>query len=376
VGSLDTTEAWDLGPIGASAVYAEPGFLLFRREGALVAQPFDLASRQLRGSPMPIVDDVGYNVISYQGLFSASSNGVLVFQDSKPGSQLTWFDRDGRRLGPATPPGDQNNFCLMADESRIVYEMADVTSGNVDLWMVDAADRQPTRLTFHSDIDFYPQCAPAGDDIVFASLRDGPPNIWRLPVGSPGSESVILQSPGAKIPSDWSRADLVFFGVLNRETFWDIHVLSLADGSTHPVVETRAEERNAQISRDGRWLAYVSNESGTFEVYVQPFPLTSARWQVSQGGGMLPQWAGSGREIYYMAPDTSLISRSVTVTVAGLTLGEPRVLMRTNVTGWEAANQSSQYRVTSDGRRVLVNTVTDAVRSISVVLNWTTASER
>ena len=375
VGSIDEPDTRDLVASNAPAVYAEPGHLLFRRDQALVAQPFDARTLTLSGTAVPVSDDVGYNAITYQGLFSASANGVLAYQGAAPGSRITWFDRDGRRLGEATPTGDQNNFCLLPGESRIVYEAADPMTGNVDLWTV-ASNGAPSRLTFGPFVDFFPVCAPEGGEVIFASLRDGPPNLFRLPVGSPGSEQLLLASPTAKVPTQWTRSGLVLFSVLNAEFNWDVHALSLADGSTAPVVATPAEERNAQLSPDGRWLAYVSNESGSFEVYVQPFPGTSARWQVSRAGGIQPQWAASGGEIYYLEPDTSLVSRTMGVGPAGLLLGEPTVLMTTNATGWEPNNPTSQYIVAADGRRVLVGSMTDTVQSITVVFNWTTALAR
>jgi Tol biopolymer transport system component len=376
IAELDSTETWDVLPSDASAVYAEPGYLLFRRERALVAQPFDLRTRKLSGSPAPIVDDVGFNAITYQGLFSASANGVIAYQDSKPGSQLTWFERDGRRLGLATPAGDQNNFCLLSGDSGIVYEIADPVSGNVDLWTVHDAGRQPTRLTFEPWVDFYPVCSPNSDEVIFATLRDGPPNLWRLSTGSPGSETVVLTSSEAKIPTDWSRdRATILYSVLDPETFWDIHALSLNDGSIQAVAATPAGETNARLSPDGRWMAYVSNESGTFEVYVQPLPSMGAKWQVSQGGGLQPQWASDGREIYYLGPDTSLVSRPIATGQAGLAFGEPRVLLKTNATGWGPI-ETYQYSVTTDGRRVLVNTATDAVRSATLVLDWTARAGR
>jgi Tol biopolymer transport system component len=186
----------------------------------------------------------------------------------------------------------------------------------------------------------------------------------------------VLTSSEAKIPTDWSRdRATILYSVLNPETFWDIHSLSLNDGSIQAVAATPAGETGARLSPDGRWIAYVSNESGTFEVYVQPLPSMGARWQVSQGGGLQPQWASDGREIYYLGSDTSLVSRSIATGQAGLAFGEPRVLMKTDATGWEPI-QTLQYSVTADGRRVLVNTATDAVRSATLVLDWTAPAGR
>ncbi len=370
VGDLDSDESRELVSSTASALYAAPGYLLFRREGALVAQPFDPATRTLGGSPAPIAADIGFNPITYQALFSASDTGAIAYQDSSPGSRLTWFDRDGRPVGPATPPGNQNNFCLAGDD-RIVYEVADPLSNNVDLWVAGGAGGAPARLTFDPSIEFYPVCSPDGREIVFASLRGGPPNLYRLALEAPGGEVALLpQADAPRIPNDWSRdGRLVVYSTLRPDTSWNVEVLSLADGITRPVAATAAEERHGRLSPDGTWIAYVSNEGGTFNVYVQRFPPTESRWQVSGGGGLQPQWSPDGKELYYITAAGSLVGVPVTAGTAAMVFGEPRVLIEARVTGWEPTTQTAQYAVTADGR-ILVNTATDAIRSLSVILDW------
>jgi eukaryotic-like serine/threonine-protein kinase len=371
VASLDNLETHELVRTAASAVYAEPGYVLFRRERTLVAQPFDTRALRLTGAPVPLAEDVGINALTYEGLFSASTNGVVAYDNPTPGSQITWFDREGRQLSPATPPGDQNNFCLSSDESRIVYEVADGVTGNIDLWAISAGNGVPWRLTFDPAIDFYPVCSPRGDEVVFASLRGGPPALFRVAVDSPGSERLLLELPGPLIPTDWSHdGRFIVYSVLSPDTSWDVVVLSLADGARMAVAATRAEERNARLSPDNRWIAYTSNESGQFEVYVQPFPATGAKWQVSRGGGSQPQWSADGRGLYYLAPDSTLHTRPVTAGPSTIAFGELQALMKVDVLSWEPVNQSWQYAVTADGRRVLVNAVADRLRSISLVLNW------
>ncbi len=374
--AVDDGASRDLTVSNAPAVYAEPGYLLFRRERTLVAQPFDPRTLTLGGTATPIAEGVGYNPITYQGLFSASATGALAYQGDAPVSRITWFDRDGRRMGPATPAADQNNFCLVAGTPRIVYEAADPVTGNVDLWTVASPDGAPSRLTFDPGIDFFPVCAPEAPEVVFATLRTGPPDLFRLAVDAPGSEQKVYSSPVADVPNHWTAHGLVLFSILNAQFNWDIHALSLGDGSTFPVIATSAEERQAHLSPDGRWLAYVSNESGSFEVYAQPLRGGGARWQVSRAGGMQPQWAADGREIYYLEPDTTLISRAVAAGPSGLAFGQPSVLFTTKVSGWEPNNPTAQYVVTADGRRVLAGTMTDAPQSITVALNWMRAPAR
>jgi hypothetical protein len=373
VGSLDSTETKELTRSTSSALYA-PGYLLFRRDAALVAQPFDARTLQLSGSPVPIVEDAGFNAQTYVGLFSASDNGVIAYQRPPPGSQLVWFDRQGKRLGAAAPPADYNSVCLSADERWIVYDLADPVSGSIDLWALDVGGDRPSRLTFNPAVDFYPVCSPSAQDVVFASLRDGPPNLYRLLTTAPGNEKALLSSPVAKIPTDWSRdGRLLVFMALNQKTGADIEVVPLAGGPPQTVLATAANEHDGRLSPDGRWIAYSSNESGTFDVYVQPFPTTGAKWQVSKGGGQLPQWRRDGSELFYIAPDKKLIGVSVK-TGSDFSVGEARALVETRISSWERLG--GQYAVTADGQRFLVNTASDTTLPVTLVLNWTAALKK
>ena len=373
VASLDSAETKELVQSTGSAGYA-PGHLLFRRDAALVAQAFDARTLQISGSPVPIVQDAGFNALTYQGLFSVSDNGALAYQRSTPGSQLVWFDRQGKRLGTAAPAADYNTVCLTADDKRIVYDLADPVSGSIDLWALDVAGDRPSRLTFNPAVDFYPVCSPAGQDVVFGSLREGPPNLWRLMISAPGSEQAVLRSPAPKIPTDWSRdGRLLMYNVANPKTGWDVEVVPLSGGPPRVVAATSADERNGRLSPDGRWIAYTSNESGSFEVYVQPFPTTGAKWQVSKGGGQQPQWRHDGRELFYITPDKKLVGVAVRAG-SDFATGEARALIDTRIVAWERSNQQScQYAVTADGERFLVNNATDSILPITLVLNWTAA---
>ena len=373
VASLDSADTKNLVQATGSAVYA-PGHLLFRRDAALVAQTFDARTLQLSGSPVPIVEDAGFNALTYQGLFSVSSNGALAYQRSTPGSQLVWFDRQGKRLGAAAPAADYNTVCLTSDEKRIVYDLADPVSGSIDLWALDLGGDRPSRLTFNPAVDFYPVCSPSGQDIVFGSLREGAPNLFRLMISAPGSEKAVLRSPAPKIPTDWSRdGRLLVYNVANQKTGWDIEIMTLSGGPPQVVAATPAEELNGRLSPDGRWIAYTSNESGRFEVYVQPFPATGAKWQVSKGGGQQPQWRRDGRELFYIAPDKKLVGVAVRAG-SDFATGEARALIDTRIVAWERSNQQScQYAVTADGERFLVNNATDTILPIALVLNWQAA---
>ena len=370
VASLDSADTKELTRSTASALLAA-GYLLFRREAVLVAQPFDAQSLQLSGSPVVVAEDVGFNPITYQGLFSGSGNGELAFQHTTPGSQLIWFDRQGKRLAVAAAAADYNAVCLTADDKKAVYDVADPVTGSIDIWALDLATSRPSRLTFNPATDFYPVCSSSGEDVVFASLREGPPNLFRVSLAAPGSERSVLRSPVPKIATDWSRdGKLLVYTSINPKTHADIEVVPLAGGPPRVVIATEAEETTARLSHDGRWIAYNSNESGGSEVYVQPFPTTGVKWQMSKGGGQQPQWRRDGAELFYITPEGKLTA-VVVKTGSDFVLGESRVLMNTRITGWQRSNFGMGYAVSADGQRFLINTASDAVLPVTLVLNWT-----
>jgi serine/threonine protein kinase len=370
VGTIDSPESRELVKTLASVAYAEPGYLLFRRRSTLMAQRLDPSSFELRGAALELADDAGYNSVTYQGLFSASADGVLVYQSSTPSSQLAWFDPRGIRTGVVAPPADYNALCLTGDGRRIVFDLADPESGAVDLWWADVEGGTPSRLTFDRAVDFYPVCDPAGQSVLFASLRDGPPNLYRVPLSAPGTETPLLRSPVPKVASDWARNGIVLFSVLNRGTGWDIGMLPAAGAEPTLLVHTPADERNGRLSPDGRWMAYVSNESGTAEVYAQPFPATGARWQISRGGGAQPQWRGDGRALFYLAQDRRLMEVPAGAAGTQLAVGEPRALFQTRMTAHEPTNPCCQYAAVGDGARFVVTTATDNALPITLVRSW------
>lgn len=375
VGSVDSPEFKDLVQKALSGTaFAAAGHLLFRRETSLVAQPFDPLRLELSGQPVPISDNVGYNPITYQALFSVSPAGHLAYVHASPTSQLAWFDRAGGRTILGVPPGHYSSLCLTDDERRAVYDFADAT-GNVDLWTVQANGGTPSRLTFNPTVDFFPVCSRVSPEIIFATLREGPPNLFRQALAAPGKEAALLRSPMPKIPSDWS-ADgrLVVYSVLNPGTNWDIEVLPLAGGEPVTFAATTAEERNGRLSPDGKWMAYMSNESGRPEVYVQPYPPTGAKWQISKGGGLQPQWRGDGRELFYLTPSRRLVAVSLAAGGAGFEALASRELFETRATGTERVGP--QYTAARDGQRFLISIATDTALPITIVQNWTAALTR
>jgi Tol biopolymer transport system component len=375
VGSIDSPESRNLVPAtrgnAAYAGAAGTGFLIFRRETTLVAQPFDADRLELTGTPEALAEGPGFNAITYQGMFSASRTGVVAYAGRSAASQLTWMDRAGRRLGTVGVPGDHNSMCFSHDGKRLIYDLADAATGAVDIWQMDLATGTPSRLTHEVAVDFFPICSPSGVDIIFSSLRTGPPDLYRTSVGTPGGEKLLLDLPMATIPSDWSRdGRYLLFLPLNQKSQRDIWVLPLDGGAPREVIATPADERGARFSPDGRWLAYSSNESGRFEVFVTPFPPTGAKWQISPSGGHQPQWSRDGRELFYISPDQRIVAVSVSTSRGTFVPGRQTAVAETRMTGWERNAHGAQYAFTPDGQRVLVVDAAETVRPISLVFGW------
>ena len=297
--------------------------------------------------------------------------------DSRAAAQFNWLDRAGRTLGTLGPPGNYNTHCL-ADETHLVYDSADPATGAIDVMLMDITTGTSSRLTFHPAVDFYPVCSPRGDEIVFASLRGGQPDLFRQSLSAPGGERMLLDAPTAALPTDWSRdgRHLVYIA-LDPKNNWDIWTVPLAGGGDPlPFAATAAQESGGKLSPDGRWMAYVSNETDTHEVYVQPFPPTGAKWQVSRGGGGEPSWGRDGRELFYLSPDGRIVAVAVGAKGSQFAVGPVTILAQTRITGFERVDQAGHFTVTTDGQRFLVTNAADAVRPIPLLMNWKAALKR
>jgi Tol biopolymer transport system component len=377
VGSLDSKESKRLLDTHANAVYTPPGYLLFWREATLMAQRFDAAQLELAGDPIPIAEQVGFDALTFQASFSVSDTGVLAFHSGTAGkTQFTWFDRSGKPLGVAGLPGDQGDLQLSPDDTRVAFHHVDAQTGAVNIWIMELAPGTISRFTFDQTIDFTPIWSPKGDRIVFASLRDGPPNLYQKVSSRPGNEEALLKSFLPKLPTDWSLdGRFIVYGVIDPTTRWDLWVLPLTgDRQPFPFLRTDFDERQGSFSPNGRWLAYMSNESGRNEVYVRPFPPGAGEWQASTAGGDQPRWRRDGKMLFYLAADRKLMAVDVKTDAPTFESGVPKVLFQTRVGGKDSPGDD--YAVTVDGRFLLNSLVAEAAHSpITVILNWQAALE-
>ncbi|HSB10874.1 MAG TPA: protein kinase [Blastocatellia bacterium] len=378
VASLDSEENKQLLNAGSAAVYAPPGYLLFRRETTLVAQHFDVTKLELSGEPFPVAEQVGFDGLSFQTLASASDNAVLAYQSMGTGnSQLVWFDREGKQLGMVGSPGDYSGLALSPDNKRLAFQRVDDT-GNVDVWLMEFGANSFSRFTFEPVVEFSPVWSPDGSRIAFAAV-EGPPNIFQKLSSGAGEVVPLFKSLLAKLPRDWSSdGHYIICETVGLTTRWDLWVLSLSGESKFEMfLQTPNNEQRPCFAPSGRWVAYESDESGKKEVYVRSFPASGAKWQVSSGGGTQPRFTRDGKELLYVSADRKIMAAPVKTDGASFESGAPKALFETHIFIKED-RPGNQYAVTSDGQRFLINSTISSTGGspISVLVNWTAEAKK
>ncbi len=382
VGSLDAPDRKLLVSADSSAVYAAPGFLLFLRDRNLMAQAFDANSLQLTGEPLSIAEQVGYNLITGRSFFSASQNGVIAFlNNNPPKTQLAWFDRTGKQLALVGGPGADTGLRLSPDEKQLAVSRLDTQAGSADIWVIDLSRNNPSRFTFDPGNDSAPVWSADGSRIMFASSRTGIVNVYQRLANGTRDDELFFKFPQSAGPLDCSPdGKFLLFGTVSPTKGNDLWLLPLTgDQKPMPFIETQFNETQARFSYDGRWVAYSSNESGQFQIYIQSFPTAGGKWQVSTGGGAQPQWRRDGKELYYLAPDRKLMAVELSAAGPTITPGIPTPLFEARITGvFPGQGGASYYAASGDGKRFLVNMLLSDTTpvSLTVVLNWTAGLKR
>ena len=348
-------------------MYAAPGYLLFRRESTLMAQPFDLDTLSVRGEAVAVAENIGRSFVA--NTYQASNTGSLVYRPSVTSqTRLAWADRTGRSIGTATPPGIYGEMALSADDKHVAFSRYG-QDGHV--WLIDLERGITSRLTFQGPLNNVPIWSPDGKQIVFASGRDQGLDLYQRPSDSSGPEQLLLKLSAQPIvfPSDWS-ADGRFIAYYRNDPSTQLDIWTMAMDADHkPVPYLRGDfnESQPQFSPDGRWIAYVSDESGSRQVYVQSFPTPGGRRQISAEGGTQPRWRRDGKELFFLAPDRKLMAVSVK-TGAAVESEVPRAMFQTAL---DTGELRQTYAVSADGLRFLLNTPVDTESPpITVVLNW------
>jgi serine/threonine protein kinase len=378
--SLDSSERVRLFRSDSHVSYAPPGFLIYMLGNTLLAQPFDASRLRVAGEPIPIADHVERNPGSRRGAFSVSHNGVLAYR-SIGDTELVWFDRTGSRLEKTGPSSGYGNPALSPDDRQLAVARVDPETGTTDIWLFDLARAVASRFTSDPSSDDMPLWSADGRQILFRSARDGKVVFYQKASNGTGPEEMVFTGIGpSTTPLAWSPDGrvLVYANDARADNgrSGDLWLMPLAVRKPFPYLQTPFKEMQANISPDSRWMAYVSNESGSNEVYVRPFPSGEGKWQISNDGGSEPTWRADGKELFYLAANQDLMAVSIK---RGVTFGAgaPIRLFGTAMsTGLiNTTYTRNQYAVTSDGQRFLINqTPTAGPRlPITVVVNWTAA---
>jgi serine/threonine-protein kinase len=379
VHSVRTGERRNLIQGGTQPRYTASGHLVYAQGGSLVAVPFDPQRLTATGATVPVVEGVLQSPTTGAAQYSFSATGSLVYVSGSVQSaqhRLVWVNRNGAEQPLAAPAHAYLNPRLSPDGQRLAVG---ITEQEAQLWLYDLSRETLTRLTFEGNVNGYPAWTPDGKRIAFSSNKEGILNVfWQLADGSGGLER-LTTSEYVNTPSSWSPdGQLLVFNVNDPTTQRDILALPLGDPSAssgqvrkaQPFLRTRFDEGAPRFSPDGRWLAYVSDESGRYEIYVQPYPGPGGKWQISTEGGTEPVWNRNGRELFYRSAD-KMIAVDI-ATQAGFAAGKARMLFEGQYVPTPATLPN--YDVSPDGQRFLMFKPSEQAQAaptqINVVLNW------
>ncbi|HEY3456808.1 MAG TPA: winged helix-turn-helix domain-containing protein [Bryobacteraceae bacterium] len=368
VSTLDSAEPKFVLPTASCAIYAPPGYILYIRNDALIAQPFDAATLKVHEDPFTLTEDFGSWDVQHRRFFSVSDTGVLAYRgNDAPQTQLTWYSREGKRLEMAGERGRYLQLALSPDGTKVTLERLDTTSNTWNLWLLDLQTGVSSRLTSDTGVDTDVVWSPDSREIVYGSDRIGQMDLFRRTIGT--TQDRLLYADGnTKVPESWTTAgDIVYMTDLRH-----VYLLK-ADGSRKPVplFTTGFQSDEPHVSPDGRWIAYGSVESGRWDIYVASFPDFQNKLQVSNGGGAQALWRADGAELYYLTLDGKMM---VTETIARATLktGIPKFLFETSLRHPKPV--LDQFAVSPDGQKFLVAEPVERVaKPITIVLNWPSA---
>jgi Tol biopolymer transport system component len=373
--SLDGGEPKAVLEADSNAVYAL-GHLLFIREDTLMAQPFDTKRLETAGEAVPVAEGV-QSVLNTRtaGVFSVSECGLLALHAGERTSVLTWFDRDGKRGATIGEAADfRYGTRVSPDQKSLATDLRDRTGRHV--WIYDLARGTRTRLTLEEAPSIGAVWSPDRRTIVFASLRNSF-QLYRKPADGSGSEELLYADDSHKFPNSLSPDGKFLLYTTNGGS--ELRALPLTPDQPggalkpFPVVATPSVNFLAEFSPDGHWIAYVSNESGRYEVYATPFPPgAGGKRQISNAGGVLPKWRQDGKEIFFSALDGRLMAAEVALKSGALEIGEIRGLFLIPSSVSAAFGLGRSYDVTADGQRFLIPVAANekSTEPLTLIQNW------
>ena len=336
---------------GTFGRYLPSGYLIYVNQGTLFAVPFDLDRLEVHGTPAPVLDQVGYNLTSGTAQFDFSQTGTMIYRSGDAGGGLLtvqWLDAAGKAQPLLTKPGVYVRPILSPDGNRLAI------GGTGDIWVYEWRRDTMTRLTFGPATSNYPIWSPDGQYILYRGLGG---IFWTRSDGA-GKPRQLTQSKNTQYP--WSFAPdgkRLAFEEVTTETGYDLWTVPLENdasglraGKPEPYLQTPFDERHDSFSPDGQWLAYASNESGAYQVYVRAFPDKGGKWQISNSGGVNPVWSRNGHELFYRTEDAQIMVASYTVKGDSFVADKPRVWSEKRIAN---IGINANYDLAPDGKRIV-----------------------
>ena len=389
VGALDSGDTKRVLPADAGAVYSETGDLLFVRQGTLLRQPFDVKRLEVTGDPVPVADHVPVN--TSVGAFSVSNNGVLTYRPAAAAEQvvLTWVDRSGKAIETVGAPAEYRGVNLSPDGKRIAVHRHEGDGG--DIWIFEPSHGPMSRLTFDPNRDnSSPVWSPDGIHLAYSAFQDGRWRIYQKLATGNSNEEQLVETDLNTAPMSWSPdGKRILLRVVDNNTQGDQSVFYFGDKKITPFIKGPNNDLWGQISPDGNWVAYTSNETGQYEVYVRSFPSGTAQYQLSGGGGMFPRWRQDGKELFFLTLGGRQRMASVKIDASGsnFKFERPVELFDTAYVNFTHGGGSGgtflPWAISRDGQRFLIprpeypeSANSAATTPISVIVNWAATLKR
>ena len=353
--------------ISSAAQYVEPGYVVFVREGALLAQRFDPDAGRLTGDPISIAESVNYFFSTGRSSFAASAAGTIAYQTHEDVSRLAWFDLAGRALETIGPPGNYLNLAFDREGRRVFFDRTRPGIGTFDIWSWDLERGLETPITTETDTEISPVELADGKSIVYSANRGRAPELYIRDLGS-GAETRLTSAQNAFQQAQDLSPDGRTLAYVERTASgsFDIWTLSLSGERTAvPFLQSKFDKKEVRFSPDGRFLAFVANDSGQAEAYVAPFPGPGEKVRLSSGGARLLQWSRDGKTLFYVAADGRMMGLPI-ATAPSLKTGSPTALFRIAGKPW------LNFRVSRDGTRFLAVVPEFAAdeQPMTVVVDW------
>ncbi len=326
----------------------------------LLSIAFDPSAATISGSTTVLANMVGFQPSTYWAAFAAGQNGTLIYNTGVGAAQsaLTWMDRSGKELGRIGDPGVMANPTLSPDGSRVAVDISDQKANNVDVWIESTTGAANSRFTFDPSEEVAGVWSRDGSTLAYRmAAADGTALYLKSATGLE-REKKRFSSPRSQtddfLPNSWSLDNRQILGTRQTSSGDHLELLPASGGDPTRFLTTTGNANNGQISPDGKWVAYASDESGNWEIYVTSFPEAAGKWQVSRGGGTEPRWRGDGKEIFYIAPSGTLMAVSVNGETTFAT-GSPAPLLQIRGRAPISDTDIFTYDVAKDGKRFLVN---------------------